>query len=245
MRGGVFISLTCARKLLVGSRGRHVGARPCTEAERRLAGAVGFHRAGTESNQHSAARTRRKRACCAFSRERESARSGVIPCAHAQESCLLEAAAGTSERGRAPRERAASLVQRASIGQKPTPTSAARTRRKRVLLRILPRERERARWRYCLRTYARKLLVGSRSRHVGARPCAEGEGRLAGAVGFHRAGTDFNQRGAARTRRKRACCAFFRERERACWRYFLRTCARNLLVGSRGWHVGARPCTKE
>ena len=142
MRGGVFFSRTCARKLLVGSRGRHVGARRCTEAERRLAGAVGFHRAGADSNQRG-----------------------------------------------------------------------AHTPRARVL-RILPRERERARWRYFLRTCVRKLLVGSHGWHVGARPCTEGKRCLAGAVGFHLAGADCSQRGAARKRRKRECYASSRERAR-------------------------------
>ena len=34
---------TCASRLLIGGRGWHVGARPCTEGESLLAGAVAFH----------------------------------------------------------------------------------------------------------------------------------------------------------------------------------------------------------
>ena len=168
-----FLLRTCARQLLVGGRGWHVGARPCTEGEGRLAGAVGF------------------------------------------------------------------------IEAWPTPTSAARRAHAASARAAPPPERERARWRFFLRTCASKLLVGGRGWHVGARPCTEGEGRLAGAVGFHRAWADSNQRGAARARRKRACCASSRERESArSGAFFLRTCASKLLVGGRGWHVGARPCTE-
>ena len=67
---------------------------------------------------------------------RESARWRVRVCAHANAGCsLLEAAAGTSEHGRAPRERAVSLARWAFIGQGPTPTTrrGARTQQARVL----------------------------------------------------------------------------------------------------------------
>ena len=131
---------TLERRLLVGDRGWHVGARPCTEREGRLAGAVGLSRARTGCNQHAASRARRKRACYASSRESTRWRGGV--CAYANAGGSLEAAAGTSKHSCAPRL----------------------------------------------------------------------EGRLAGAVGFHRAWTDSNHHGAAR--RKRASCASARERER-------------------------------
>ena len=58
-----------------------------------------------------------------------------------------------------------------------------------------------------VRTGERRPLVGGRGWHVRARPCNEGEGRLACAVGFCRERTDSNQSGAARARRKRACFA--------------------------------------
>ena len=123
--------------------------------------------------------------------ENASARGGVFSCAHAQESYLLEAVAGTSERGCAPRKRAVSLAQWASTEHASTPTSAAR-RAHGASARAAP---------------PRKLLVGGCCRYVGARPCTDGEGRLTGTVGFHRECIDSNQRGAARTRRRRACCA--------------------------------------
>ena len=194
---------TRERRLLVGGRGWHVQARPCTEGKGRLADGVGVHRTWAHFNYRGAARTRRKRACCASSREkarggafacahtrtpagrrrprlerrnaavyreigtfewhsslsldigrlqlaqsgahmpqarvlrllpRESSRRRVRVCAHANAGCLLEAAAGTSEQGRAPRERAISMAQWASMGHAPTPISggAARARRKRA-----------------------------------------------------------------------------------------------------------------
>ena len=53
---------TRERRLLVGRHDWHVGARPCTKGEGCLAGAVGLQRIWTDSNQHGAARARRKRA---------------------------------------------------------------------------------------------------------------------------------------------------------------------------------------
>ena len=173
---------TCVSELLVGGHGWHVGEWPCTEGEGRLASAVGFHRSWTESNQRGEARIRRKRACCASSRERD-----------------------------------------------------------------------RTRWRFILRTCVRKLLVGRRGWPVRARPCTEGEGRLAGAVGFHWLGKNFNQRSAARARHKPASYASSRERQRAvaqhlthnskkaaCWRPRL-THLRMAVHQGRGpsrWHSG-------
>jgi hypothetical protein len=54
----------------------HTGleARPCTDGEGRSAGAVCFHGTCTNSNQRGGAHARRKRACFASSRERESDR---------------------------------------------------------------------------------------------------------------------------------------------------------------------------
>ena len=157
-----------------GGRGWHVGARPCTEGDGRPAGAAGFHRVWTDANQHGAARARRKRACCASSPLRESARGlRFLTCARTQVSCSF----------------------------------------------------------------------GGRGWHVGARPCTEGDGRSAGgAVGFHRAWADSNQRGAARARRKRTCCASSRERASEMERLRTSTRASRLFVGGNSWHVGARPC---
>ena len=175
---------------------------------------------------------------------RENARRGVRVCAPANAGCSLEAQAGTSEHGRAPRERAVLLAQWDSIGYEPSPTSAVRRAYAASAPAAPPSEEERAPARSCVHTCERRLLVRGRGWYVGARPCTERKARLAGVVGFHRKETDFNQRSAARALRRRACCASSRERERARARryFFLRTWARKLLVGGRGWHVRARPC---
>ena len=86
--------------------------------------------------------------------ERDSVRGGAFFCAHAQESCLLETATDTSERGLAPRERAVSLAQWASIEHESTPTSAARRARTASARGAPPPERERARWRVCVCAHA-------------------------------------------------------------------------------------------
>jgi hypothetical protein len=177
--------LTCASTQVscsFGARGSHVEARPCTEGDGRSAGAVGFHRVWADCNQRGGARARRKRACCASSRERERARTvgAVLTCARTQVSCSF----------------------------------------------------------------------GARSSHVEAQPCTEGDGRAAGAVGFHGVWTDANQRGPARARRKRACCASSQERASArSWRSSdVRTHASQLLVWSTqlarqstAVHRGRRP----
>ena len=67
------------RRLLgMGGRCWHVRARPCTEGEMPLAGAVALYYAWPISTPRSAARAR-TRACCASSRERESAVAPVPP----------------------------------------------------------------------------------------------------------------------------------------------------------------------
>ena len=138
----------------------------------------------------------------------------VCVCAHANAGYSLEATAGTSNHGLAPRERAISLGQWAFKGYGPTPISAARRAHAASARGAPPPERERAVARSRVRTGERRVPVGGHGWHVGARPCSEGEGRLGGAVGFHRVWTDINQRGAARALRKRAWCAS--SRERAC-----------------------------
>ena len=118
--------------------------------------------------------------------EREHADWRVRVCAHANDGCALEAVDGTSEQDRAPRKRAVSLAQCASMGHGPTPTSAAeRARRKRACC-ASSRGRARRVAYSCVRTRECRLLIGGRGWHVEAGPCTEGDGRLAGAVGFHR-----------------------------------------------------------
>ena len=123
------------------------------------------------------------------------------------------------------------------MGYKPTPTSAAARAHVASARAAPPPERERARAVGAVRTCARSQVscsCGARGLHAGARPCTEGGGRPAGAVGFHRVKADSNQRGGARARRKRACCASSRERASARgWRSSdLRTLASQLLVWS-------------
>ena len=76
----------------------------------------------------------------------ERAQSRVRVCAHANAGCSLEAVDGTSEQGRAPKERAVSLAQWASMKLETTPTSAARRARvsKAHVLCLLPTESQRS-----------------------------------------------------------------------------------------------------
>ena len=78
---------------------------------------------------------------------------------HANTGCSLEAAAGTSDHGRAPRESAVSMAQWASMWHEPTPTSAARVRRKRACC-VTSRERVSAVARLRVRTCECRLLIG-------------------------------------------------------------------------------------
>ena len=183
---------TCEHLKLVGGRRWHFGAGPCTEGEGRLAAVVGFHQDGTDSNQRGAAGAHRKRAWCASSGERERAVAWCVS-SRANACCSLEAAVGFHQNK-------TDFIRR----------GAARSHRKRAC-RASSRERERAMARSHVRTRECLLLVGGRGWHVGARPCTEGEGRLAAVVGFYRARTESNQLGAARKHRKRAWCASFQE----------------------------------
>ena len=126
-------------------------------------------------------------------------------------------------------------MERRDHGQRGT----ARTRRKRACCASFPQTanavtRLRA-------PYERRLLVGGHSWHVGARSCTEGERLFAGAVLFHMAWTDHSQRGMARARRKRACCASSPQTGLAL---LLAPRESRLLVGGHSWHVGARSCTE-
>ena len=98
-----------AGRLPVGDRGWYVGTRPCTE-ERGLS-LVQWPSKGHGSTTTSA--TRRARAASARDAPppERCKRSGAIACAHTRKWAVLEAAAGTSEHGVAPKERGHSLVQ--------------------------------------------------------------------------------------------------------------------------------------
>ena len=176
--------------------------------------------------------------------ERERAEA-YFSCAHAQESCSLEAPARTSERGRASRERAVSLAQRASKAHKLTPIYAARRAHAasaRAARCASSRERAR-RGVFFLRTCARKLLVGGRGWHIGAWPCIEEEAAsLAQWASMGHGPTPVST--AQHARAASAHAAPPPERELAVDRSRLRTRERRLLVGGRGLHVKARPCTE-
>ena len=144
---------------------------------------------------------------------------------------LVEAAAGKSEHGRAPKERAVSLAQWPSKRHGPTPTDTERRARAASARAAPPHEIEHAVARSHVRTRERWLVVGGSGWHVRAWVCTEAEGRLVGVLCFHRARTGSNQCGAARARRKRACCATSRERARG-GRSPVRTRERRLLVGA-------------
>ena len=164
-----------------------------------------------DSNQRGAARSHRKRVCCASSRER--ARGGAFACAHSSAGSSLEAVADTSEhgcaRGRGPSRWRSGLSW--GMNRHQPARRGARMPRAHVL-RLL--RRESAQWRVCVCKRECWELVGGRGGHVKARLSNEVAGLLAGAVGFNRTWTDLNQRGAARARRKRVCCASSRESAR-------------------------------
>ena len=104
-----------------------------------------------------------------------------------------------------------------SCTERPQPAlHDARVRQARVL-RLLNRESQRS-GASASATLKPAAQRGGRSRHVAARPCAEGGRPLACALPFRRARSDPNQRGPARMREERACAAppFEREREQSC-----------------------------
>ena len=93
---------------------------------------------------------------------RESTRWRARGCAQANAGCLLESAAGTSERGRAPREKAVPLAQCTSIRHGPTPISAARHAHAASARAAPPSEREHTVARSRVRAGERRLLVEGR-----------------------------------------------------------------------------------
>ena len=209
---------TRRRLLGVGGRISHVGARPYVERERRLAGVDTFHRAWSDSNQRSAARACRKCACCASSRDKERAQQHLRPATRGACSAL-EAAFGTSEHGRTPKERCLSLVKCPSKRHGPTLTCEARRARTASARAAPSPERERERSGACATRDAALLAWCWRS-HSTRRSTAVPRKRalLGGVVSFQGAWSDSNQRSAACVRRKCACCASSRERERVQWR---------------------------
>ena len=153
---------TLKRRMLVGGRGWYVGARPCSDREGDLAGAVGYHK--YRPNPTSAARSARTASAGgAPPPERERIRWRVCMCAHSNAGCSLEAAACTWEHGRASREWAIALAQWISIGHEPIPTSAAQRAHAVSARGARSPERERTVVRSRARTLKRRLLLGGRT----------------------------------------------------------------------------------
>ena len=170
-------------------------------------------------------------------------------CAHAQTSqpfARPRSAHGTTVLHRT--REASSLMRRPSRVRERTQTGAAQRARAASARAAPPPHRERAQWPVAalLRTCASRSAGRARGqdRRVLPRPCTKQSRLLAGAVPFHRAWTDYNQRSAAPARCKHACCASSRERASVVARSRVRTRASRLPVGDCGWHVEARSCTE-
>ena len=117
-----------SRRLGVGGDSWHVIPWPRTEGESPLVGAAPFHSTWVDHNQRGTARARSKLDCCASSPATASAGARVLA-SHAAAGLALEATAGTSYHGRAPKERALSSVQHPSIVHGSITTSVARRAR--------------------------------------------------------------------------------------------------------------------
>ena len=143
---------TRKRLLLVGGRGCYARARPRTEGEGRLAGAVGFHRTLADSNQRGAARTRRKRACCVTSLERACV--GAFACAHTQTSAAcrrprLARRSTAAHRVRGPSRRRSEVAKGMNRLQPAWPSAHAPQPRVMCHLTL-----ESTRWRVCVCAHA-------------------------------------------------------------------------------------------
>ena len=85
-----------------------------------------------------------------------------------------------------------------------------------------------------------RLILGGNSWRASYHSRAPNERPLAGAVSFHGARTDHDQRGTARARSKLACCASSRETASAVARSRVPRESR-LILGGRSWHDAPRP----
>ena len=195
-----------------GGRTCHIAPRPCTEWKRPFASVLPFSSAWTDNTHCSAARARRKRACCASSRETASAVLARTRVSHAKAGCVLEAAADRSQHGLAPnRSYLAGAV--AFFGAQTDHNHRSAERARVASARAAPHpERQPAQW-WCARAFVtRKTTVSWRPAADTSQHRLATNGRpLAGAVAFRGAWTDHNHRGTARARYKRACCASSRE----------------------------------
>ena len=145
-RSGAIACAPRESRLCLGGRSWHVTARSWADEERLLAGAVALRRVHADYYQRSMARARRKRACCASSRETSSAVARSRE-RHAKAGCVFQIAAGTSQHGLAPTVSGLSPVQLPFLMHGPTTTSAA-WRARVASKRAAPRsEKQRVQWR--------------------------------------------------------------------------------------------------
>ena len=143
--------------------------------ERPLAGAVALCSVWSDHNQRGMARVRSKLECCASYPETASAVARARACHAKSRLRKVEAAAGMSHHGLAPKERSRSPVQCPSIARKVTTTRAARRARTASSRATPPPERESERSSAPARATRKPAAQrGGRSWHVAPRSWTEG-----------------------------------------------------------------------
>ena len=226
-------------RLPIGGRRWPVGARPCTEGERLFAAAVPFRKAWTDYNQRGIARVSPKRACYASSPYTATA---VARLGAPHESRLLVGSHGGHVGVLPCHER-----KRLFAGTVPFRMASADC----SPLGMPPARRNRARFASSPQAAtAVARLRASRNKNGCSFEAAAGtssnvlhreKGICRWLSALLKAWSDYNKRGMARTRRKRACFTSSPQAATAVARLRAPRKSR-LLVRGRGWHVGARPC---
>ena len=177
-----------------------------------LAGAVAFRRERIDSDQRGMARARVESARAVPPPHREPAQWRARPLSH--ESGLRIGAHSWPRGARLCTEGARLLA--GAVASRRTPTDSKQRGAARAHVASAratpPPQREPAQWRTsALHAQATPRNAGQ-DLHVGAQPCNEEGWLLARAVPFDSAWSDCHQRGGARARNKRACCASSPER---------------------------------
>ena len=201
-----------------------------------------MYRVPNNYNQDNTARARRKHACCTSSRETASALART--CArYAKARCALEAVAGTSHHGLAPKERGLSSVQWPCIGYEQTTTSAARRARVASTRAAPTPERQQAQWRaraFSTRNPAVLEAAGGTS-HYGLAPNEKDVSPVRWTcMGYRLTTTSAAWR--ARVASMRAAPP--PERQLAQWRAGVRATRSQLCAGACGWHIEPWPCAE-
>ena len=191
-------------RLSIGGCSSHVEPRPYTEGEGALA-LQGLSKVREPITSNAARCAREASLRVTPPPERQPAEWRLFAC-HANAGCALEATAHTSHHGLAPKERGLPPVTCHSIIHRPITTSAAK--RSRGKLACFATSRETASAVLPVRVPREcRARIGSLSLHIAPRPCTEKERPSAGAVPFHSAQVNHNQRGTARPRGKLECFA--------------------------------------